>query len=484
MKNIFIKLKILFVTLIIISSCDYDTDINKDPDLLAPEDLPMSSQLPTSITGIMASAGTYYAIPAGMWSQFFTQSALANQYRTIDDYSLTNSSPLVNGGWAQMYDALTDIRNIKANALTESNWNYLLIATTLEVYASQLLTDFYENIPYSEANNPAILNPSFQSGEEVYNLMVADLKNALAKDLSSSSQDEIPGTDDLLFGGDMDNWERFANTVLLKLYLRQSNARPSVAEDGIRTLINSGANFMETAVAIESFSDEAGKSNPLYENERRQLNVGTNLRASSTLGTYLNSNNDTRLSSYYDGTTFQEQGDFEEDANGVASLPILNYDDPFYFITEAESYFLQAEARVRYFGGTGAQELYEDGVTAAFSRWGLDASTFIATGGNYEYPNGTNEENIEAIILQKWVDLFPGSGFESFIEQNRTGYPQLSSVATTDPTYIPGQYTYSVEGTTGGLLPRRFEYPSDELSRNGNSPSTLIDITEKTWYAN
>ncbi|KJD37095.1 hypothetical protein PW52_01165 [Tamlana sedimentorum] len=458
-----------------------DLDINTDPDLLSPTDIPISAELPTSITGVATAAGTYFAIPGGLWSQFYTQSAVANQYRVIDDYSMTNSSGLITGGWAQMYDALTDIRNIQSISLEDENWNYYLIATTLEAYSFQLLADFYENVPYTEANDPTILSPSFNTSEEIYDAITAELKNALAKDLSESPVDNTPGTDDYIFEGDMDKWTQFANTLLLKIYLRQSNARPSVAQSGITSLINSGVSFLDDAAAITQYIDEDSRSNPLYENERRQLNVGTNLRASSTLGTYLQRNGDTRLDEYYDGVNFQEQGNFE-DGTADASLPILNATDAFYFMTKAESKFIQAEARVRYMSGTGAQALYEEGVTAAFERWGLDASTFIS--GNYAYPNGSNEENIEAIILQKWVDLFPGSGFESFIEQNRTGYPSISSVPTTDLSYVPGQLTYSVEGTTLGAFPKRFEYPNDELQTNVNAPTEILDITEKTWYAN
>ncbi len=469
------------IGLVSFNACETDLDINSDPDLLSPDQIPMAAEVPTAITGVATAAGTYFAIPGGLWSQFFTQSAVANQYRTVDDYSMTNSHAFVTDGWSQIFDALTDIRNVKANALAEENWNYYLIACTMDAYASQLLADFYESIPYSEANDPAILNPVFQTSQEVYDLIVADLTNALAQNLDDSPVENAPGDEDFIFAGDMTKWTQFANTILLKLHLRQSNARPTVAQDGIVALINSGASFLDDDAAITQYVDEANRSNPLYENERRQLNVGTNLRASSTLGTFLESNNDSRLAEYYDGNTFQEQGDFE-DGSSDASLPILNADDPFYFMTKAESKFLQAEARVRYLSGTGAQTLYEEGVTAAFERWELDASTFIA--GVYAYPNGTDEQNIQAIILQKWVDLFPGSGFESFIEQNRTGYPAVSTVPTSDTGYTPGELTYSVEGTTSGDLPRRFEYPLEEIQRNSNAPTSIIDITQKTWYAN
>lgn len=481
MKNIYKKISSLTIAsaMLLFCACETDLDINIDPDTLAPNQVPMASQMPAAQTGVAGSAGSYFAIAGGFWSQFWTQSAVANQYKFIDDYTLGATDSFLSGNWSSMYDALTDARNVKANALLEENWNYYLVATTLEVYASQLLVDFYGSIPYSEANDPAILNPKFDTAEEVYNQMVVDLNDALGRNLANSPVANAPGSSDFIFEGDMTKWTQFANTLLLKIYLRQSEVRPSVAQSGITSLINGGASFLSEDAAITQFIDEDSRSNPLFETDRRQLNVATNLRASSTLGTFLDSNSDPRLTSFYDGNTFQDQGNFD-DGSSDASIVILSATAPFYFISEAESFFLQAEANVRYMGGANAQALYDAGVTAAFNQWGEDASAFLT--GAYAFPNGTTAENIEAIITQKWVASFPGNGYESFIEQNRTGYPKISTVPQSSTAYVPGQLSYSIEGKTGGEFPKRFEYPQEESQRNTNAPNTVISITEPVWY--
>jgi len=461
------------VGLLLFSACETDLDINTDPDLLAPSEIPMSTELPGSQTGIAGATGSYFALAGGFWSQYWTQSAVANQYKSLDDYSITSSSAIFEGGWAAMYDALTDVRNIKANAATEENWNYYLIATCLEVYSSQVLVDLYDAIPYSEANNPAILNPKFETAQEVYDIMEADLKMALSKDLSLSPQDNIPGETDLIFAGDMTDWTKFANTLLLKIYLRQTEVRASVASNGIQTLLSNGAQFLDKDAAITQFKDEDSRSNPLYESDRRQLNVSTNLRASHTMGSFLQDNSDDRLAKFYDGTTFQYQGDFE-DGSSTTSVVELSPTSPIYFISLAESKFLQAEANLRYAGGTNSETLFNQGVAAAFSQW-------EATSGTYTYPNGSLEENLEAIITQKWVANFPTNGFESFFEQNRTGYPKVSTLDQSDPSYISGQLSYSIEGKTSGKLPRRFEFPLNERQRNTNTP-THAALTKSVWY--
>lgn len=470
---------IVFFGLIALQSCQNELDINKDPDVISPDEISMKTEFPAATTGVVGVFGSYNALIGGFWSQYFTQSAAANQYKTIDNYSIGTND--MTGAWGGMYDALLDIRNIKKKAESVGNWNYYLMATTLEVYASQILVDSYGPIPYTEANNTAILNPVFDSEQVVYDNMVADLQLALSKDLSTSNTDEIPSTDDLVFGGNMTSWTKFANTLLLKLYLRQTEIRPAVAQAGITTLLSSGAQFLTSDAAITQFIDAPDKSNPLYESDRRQLNVGTNLRASTTLYSYLADKADTRFSKFYNSGPSQNQGDYDNAANSGAAVIKLSATDAVYFISKAESYFLQAEAQLRYGSATSAKTLYESGVLAAFSKWSLDGSSFVS--GAYAYPNGAFADNLKAIITQKWIENFPGKGMESFFEHNRTGIPAVSAVAQSSPSYVPGTFRYSITGTTGGAFPKRIVYPQTEAQRNSNFPG-LVAITQPVWYDN
>ncbi|TXF77359.1 SusD/RagB family nutrient-binding outer membrane lipoprotein [Chryseobacterium sp.] len=464
------------VAAISIISCNDQLDINRDPDNLSPEQIPLNSEFSGASTGVATSAGSYYALIGGFWSQYFTQSAAANQYKEIDNYSINTGD--YNGAWSSMYDAILDLRNVKKNAETSGNWNYYLMSTVMEAYAFQVLTDSYGAVPFTEATNSEILAPKFDEPAIIYDGLVANLKLALSKDLSSSSTTVIPGGDDLVFGGDMERWKRFANTMLLKLYIRQTNSRPSVAQAGIQQLYSSGAQFLTTDAAITQYEDQANKSNPLYETDRRQLNVGTNLRASTTLYSYLSDNNDPRMPLFYTSGPSQDQGDFDNTANVNAAVIKLQATDPVYFISAAESYFLQAEASVRYNGGTNAKNLYDMGVNEAFSQWGLSPGALLT--GDYAFPVGTNPQ-LEAILTQKWISFFPGKGYEAFFEQKRTKIPEISSVPQSSLSYIPGQFAYSVEGTTNGLFPRRIVYPVSESQTNANFPG-LKPITDALWY--
>ncbi|MDI1257306.1 MAG: SusD/RagB family nutrient-binding outer membrane lipoprotein [Flavobacterium sp.] len=478
MKKIFLTLTAF--TLFTTACSDSDFDINRDPDSLSPDGIALKSELPAGIVGLVGAQGSYYALIGGFWAQYFTQGNSSNQYKEIDDYSIATAD--YTGGWAAMYDALGDIRNVKKLAQEQENWNYYLIASVLEAQCNQILVDFYDQIPYTEANKaPEILQPVFNGGQEVYDLMVADLKAGLAADLSASVG-AAPAADDLIFGGDMAKWTAYGNTLLLKLYLRQTEARPTVASAGINELFTSGAEFLNADAAMTQFEDAPDRSNPLFETDRRQLNTTINIRASKTLFSYLDENNDPRMGDYYNAGAPLNQGDFNNlGAQTGFAVVKINPTTPVYLMSREESLFLQAEAYERYASGAGAKAAYDAGVTEALSKYGYSATAFIAPGGAYEYPAGTFDQKLEAIIIQKWTTFFPGNGFEGFFEQNRTGYPEISDVPQSSETYVPGEFSYSVNGTTGGQFPKRLVFPSTVTSTNQNAPA-LIPVTTPVWW--
>lgn len=476
-------MKKIILSLIMVSAlftaCDTELDINRDPDSLY--EVPMSSQLPAGIAGVIGAEGSYYALIGGFWSQYWTQSNVANQYKDIDGYIIGTGD--YYAAWANMYDALGDLRQVKRNALELQNWNYYLIATVMDAQASQVLTDFYGSVPYTEANNINIFEPMFDSGESIYDSMITDLDFALAQDLSTSVG-SAPGIDDLIFQGDMDNWTRFANTMKLKIFMRQTNSsRSGVADAGITALLTSGVAFLDTDAAMSQFENALGLSNPLFESDRRRLNNAENLRMSRTLSSYFDFNSDTRKAAYYGAGNSLNQGDYTSSVNATTiSVVKLSATTPAYLMSREESLFLQAEAQARYGTAAAAKTLYDDAVQENFSKYSLVGSSYVAAGGAYEYPvGGSFDDQLEAIITQKWISGFPGNGFEAFFETNRTGYPLTSTVPQTDANYVPGQLSYSINGATNGLFPKRIVYPQEETNTNANTP-TLLPITTPVWW--
>ncbi len=472
----------------VFTACEKTLDINTSPNNPSLENSSPRLIFPSAVVSTTARVGGDYAILGGFMAQYWSNSPTSNQYIAVDQYNITQNN--YNGSFNELFaGALNDYNYVIKRSAETGDWRFNLMGTVMKAYTYQVLVDLYGEVPYSEAfQGVKNLSPKYDDGYSVYTGLLAELDDALSKDLSASTN-SVPGASDLVFKGDMDKWIRFANTLKLKMYLRMVYAHPVEAEAGIRDLYTEGAGFLTSDAAVTSFQDQPDKSNPFYEMNVRQLNVATNLRASNTFLSYLQDNADPRIAAYFtpQGTNpylGMNQADYETNENAPYSVFKQSPTDPVHFISLAESHFLQAEALERFFSGSGAKAQYDAGVTAAFGQFGLAsaAPAFISAGGRYEYPNGgTFEEKLEAIITQKWAS-FPGShALEAFFEKNRTGYPSTSPVYSSDPAYIPGQLVWPKGNVTNNLYPKRLMFPASERSTNPNTPA-LKPLTEKVWW--
>jgi hypothetical protein len=472
-------------TSLIFYGCKKQLDINQDPNNPPVENGTSQLLFPAAVLSTASTAGGELAILGGMWSEFWTEDAYASQYRNIDAYNVGSTD--MNTNYTEMYSgALNDYQLILSKSVADQDWNFYLMATVMKAYTMEVLVDLYDQVPYSEALQGANnLQPKFDDGYAIYESLISEIDTALSKDLTASTNVE-PGAADLVFNGDMNKWIQFANTLKLKMYLRMVNAKPEEAQQGITALYNSGASFLTEDAAVTQFIDQPGKQNPFYAYNIYSLNTTTNLRASVTFLSWLKANDDPRIVPYFGsaGAMGINQGDYlsTNPAYQGAAIAVQNPTDPVQFISAPESYFMQAEARERYFNGDQAKELYDAGVRSAFAFYGLDATPFIAPGGAYEYPQaGALEDKIEAIITQKWASL-PGShSLEAFFERNRTGYPKSSPVYSTDPSYIPGQFVVSNTSVLGPHFPKRLVFPDAERSTNQNTPAQ-VPITTPVWW--
>ena len=478
--------------------CKKTFDINYDPNNPSLEVGTPKLVFPAAVMSVAGAEGGDFAILGSIYGEYITQSAASNQYKYIDAYNLKSSD--LNDPYTLLFSGgLKNLQFVIDKAKASEDWNFYLMGTVMKAYTAAFLVDLYDQIPFSEALQGANnLNPKFDDGYSIYKSLIAEIDTALGKDFSATTVIDLTATDegdiDLIFQGDMDKWKQFANTLELKLYLRMINAKPDEAEAGVKALYLRNAEFLTSdAGIINGFTDAPGQDNPMYEQNIRELNTTSNMRASTTFVSFLQANNDPRLDDYFapppSATTITsiDQGDYLNNTASVLSAAVFvqSPTDPVIFLSAAESYLLQAEARERYFSGAGAKDLYDQGVLEAFQSVGEDSTSyFTAPGGKYVYPEaGTLDEKIEAIIVQKWASFPYGVHFiEGWFDRNRTGFPKTSPVYSTASSYIPGQFVVSKNSVLpAGKFPKRLVFPDVEKLRNTNTPSEVPATTPVWW---
>jgi hypothetical protein len=484
------------------TSCEKWLDVNKDPN--NPTDVDYELVLPSGITSVVYIMGGKYQVLGALWSQHWTQSPGASQYSGIDSYDI-NSSSFDDRQFGELYSgALKALQYVKEESEKEQEWNYFLIANVMQVYTFQLLADLYDEIPFSEAlkGESGIANPHYEKGQDIYDSLIVRLDYALAKDFDKEGLKD-PGNNDVLFNGNMDRWVEFANTLKLKLYLRQSEARPEVARAGIEKLFKDKVDFLSQSAVMSIFIDETGRRNPLYQTEIIFFGNNPNLILSYTLYSYLDEKVDYDRLNYMFNTPENggeqkalEQGNYNDPdlSSGTNSAdyskPLMAANTPVYLMSLSESCFLQAEAMMRYNVGSysDARKKYEEAVNSAYIRvlypyLSLDRITEIVKNKHNQFPSegSSLEIFIETIIMQKWVSLAGIQSLETFFEQNRTHYPEISDVPADDESYKPGKLTISVNNVTSNRFPKRLIFPASEYSSNINTPARKA-VWEKVWW--
>lgn len=489
MKNIYKLFLISFA--LIVASCAEELDINRDPS--SPPNITPELALASAQASLMTVTGGDFMNLGGFWAQYHSQSPSASQYENIDQYNV--NSTYADRVWLELYaGCLNDLKYVLDEAGKNGETGTALVATTMRVYTFQMLTDVFGDVPYTEALlGEANITPATTPQQEIYTGLLAELNGALAA-YDANPVDSQLGAQDQIFEGDLDSWVQFANTLKLRMYLRM--AYTSQADPAAVSALLAENNFLTVDAAFSNFGNQLNQRNPFYEVQIATTGLGdVNNVASNTLHDFYVNNDDPRLTAVYRPTgagTYpsipQGSGNEFNDTASAYARPNIGAQTPVFLISAAESYFLQAEAAVRYAGGAGAQALYNAGVAASFATYethfGLastDPTTFTGAGGAYEYVAGGGvEAEIRQIIVQKWAALAYVNNIESYIETTRTKYPEVVEEGTENYT-IGNRIPSRISVFTGTTVPSILFYSEDEVVRNPNI-TQHANLAVNVWW--
>lgn len=514
MKKI-IYLGSLLAFLIFTSGCkkDWLTELGNNPN--QPSDAPVQLLLPPVLSGL-ASWEVSQNTRVGIWMGY---GSFAGGY-SIDDNTLTyyvnQGSPSIWG----YYDVLKNADYIEKKASTMDNMEYYVAAAKiLKAFGFQKLVDAYGKIPYSEAfKGVGNFFPKYDDAQAVYDANIAQLDSAIDIIQNANAASALSmASNDIMFGGDMDQWAKFANTVKLRYLIRESG----VIGAGGKTELDKTASvgfITDDANVNPGYLNTSGKQTPLWASYATDPGGSLYsdgykyLRGGGAALNFLKNNFDPRLfyvyapkggmspdnpaffdldndASHYVGVYYGDRAAATSlTTNGVSGLGngiLSGYNSPVALISGAQSYFLQAEATVRGWlagGDAAAKSLYQNGIEASFSTLGVANAT---TAAQTYYGQSTDlvgwdasTDKIEAIITQKWISMAFTHPMEAWAEYRRTGFPKVSILPLTK---FPGYNRH---------IPTIFWYPKSEADTNSENykaaggPNTDPQTQKVFWDLN
>ncbi|MCB0658110.1 MAG: SusD/RagB family nutrient-binding outer membrane lipoprotein [Saprospiraceae bacterium] len=177
------------------------------------------------------------------------------------------------------------------------------VATIMRGLYFQMFTDVFGMIPYTEAGNPEIITPKYDSQATIYAGIIQELNDAMSTigdETRTGANVQDLGSNDLYFGGDLQKWKKLANTLKLRMALRAYGA--------------SGADFAGAAISealsaplMETAADNAlldkditisQWSSACYGDVYYNFGRGSDWKMGKTLIDALRNNNDPRLEKY------------------------------------------------------------------------------------------------------------------------------------------------------------------------------------------
>ncbi len=383
--------------------------------------------------------------------------------------------------------------------------NYQAIGQTLKVYYLSICTDMFGSIAYSEAlkGDEGIKRPKIESQRDVYLGMMNDLEeaNALYNQLLKMDDPSKDG----IYGGDIEKWQKFTNTLHLRLLMRVSGRdndfSPTVGER-ISKIINNPSQYPIFDSAGDDATVKFSGTTEYYKTHFNFISFpddkslsGDHHVSSQFLNMIYNEStgfSDPRMKIWikprYTSTEIREMvgapsgatTTYNSNTQRSEKEPFLHYEtlvndvNPNILLCYDELLFIKAEAALNGWIGGSAREYYEAAITASCQRWG-------GYGANAAYPEMVNgavatnpvyieQKDIDAFLQseearwdgsarrlaeQKWLSLFWVLGFQQYHEMRRTGYPECKI----------GMGAINLNYTNGNFI-ARYAYPLIAIANN------------------
>jgi len=468
---------VFFLLLLIASACDKFEDMNVDPN--NPSDVPTSALLTQAEANLVYNLNGEISQLGSQYVQYFAQLDYTEKSNYSED-GISSFNGIYTAGLTDLTEIirLNEAENRKVEVLQYgNNENQIAVAKILMAWVYQNVTDVWGDVPYTEAINDDILKPKYDTQKEIYDGLINDLNSAQSM-INLSPSIALQG--DLIFDGDMEKWDSFAESLKIRIAMRLTEVDDSKAQNLIQAADFDKAFSKASDYAHFAHLETEDEANPIYIDN--VVNVGADYFAcANTFIDALNNLKDPRVASFANPAensglyVGQPYGIDEQGSDVDVSLPGDKYaaqTAPSVLMTAAEILFTKAEAIERGYISGDAEATYNEAIRVSFVYNDIDESELPAyleqEGVKYSSANWK-----ELIGTQKWICLF-AQGIQGWAEWRRLDYPTLS----------PGP------AAVISTIPRRRAYTSTEYATNRENVEEAVArlasgkdlFTEKVWW--
>lgn len=387
------------------------------------------------------------------------------------------------GTWSSVYDVLGDTQALIEKAETENSPYYAGMARVIQAYNLGLATDLWGAIPNEQAlQGSDNLTPAYDPQEQVYGDVQALLNDAI-DDLNADSSKFIPGSDDLLHGGDLEKWKKTA-WALKARYRNHTTKKSAYDPQAVLSAVDSALTGNADDAQMDYTNDD--DFNPWHDAYLAEdggiLQVHLSEQLVKEMDGTLYGVFDPRLevaitdSAESDPTGYVGTRNGEGDREAYNHLEASGYyateNAPIHWMTFAEVKFIEAEAALRADNESRAYDAYRDGIRAHMDKVGVPASQRDAYLNDPAVDVGPSNLTLDLIFKEKNVAMFLDP--EAWVDHRRHDYDYPDFEPPVDQNSL-----FDNNPNTDHI--RRVLYPLSEVERNrSNTPTVSLD--EFLWW--
>lgn len=520
--------KVIVVTIatLVLGACKDLSELNINPNGASEEEANPNLLMPTVLTeGAKLYLNLGYQDIAGV-VQHTQKDAWAEDH---NDYDWGGDQ-----SWNAYYDVLRNNALLYKRASEENMEFHQGVALVMRAFMFGLITDLWGDAPYTDAlrgdeDDLTYIFPKFDAQETIYTGIIGELEQAsglLSK--PSSEYIGIIGNADVYFGGEPAKWRKFANSLLLRYYMRISEKMPEVAKAGVEKIAGNPSQYpIITEAADDATMAFVGNSasDSWPHNLEFDTEAGSNyrrLKMCATLVNQMQALNDPRLAIWANRVQISLKVDpslpagtdkiegnvrylspdkvagisIDQDPEYVGMPPSWSSSVPSSYnlnptpgqlsnnphvsflndiYKEASGPLLKARllsaAEVHFILAEAALKGWSVGNGQEHYNQGVEQSLRAWTVGSAyaDYIDNAGvayEGTIEQVMEQKWIASWTAAT-EAWFDYRRTGYPDLKA----GPAALRR------------VLPVRFYYMQDELNINRQNAEQALERLEVTPYS-